>query len=79
MLMSDSWTITEDSLRACLPTRYKNLDLHIYDTIDSTNLKARQLAMDGAPHGTVVLAKQQTSGKEPGSVEVFSLHEKEST
>ena len=31
MLMSDSWTITEDSLRACLPTRYKNLDLHIYD------------------------------------------------
>ena len=63
MLMSDSWTITEDSLRACLPTRYKNLDLHIYDTIDSTNLKARQLAMDGAPHGTVVLAKQQTSGR----------------
>ena len=63
MLMSDSWTITEDSLRACLPTRYKNLDLHFYDTIDSTNLKARQLAMDGAPHGTVVLAKQQTSGR----------------
>ena len=63
MLMSDSWTITEASLRACLPTRYKNLDLHIYDTIDSTNLKARQLAMDGAPHGTVVLAKQQTSGR----------------
>ena len=46
MLMSDSWTITEDSLRACLPTRYKNFDLHNYDTIDSTNLKS-QTAGDG--------------------------------
>ncbi len=63
MLMADSWTITEDSLRACLPAKYKNLDLHIYDTIDSTNLKARQLATEGAPHGTVVMAKQQTSGR----------------
>ena len=63
MLMADSWTITEDSLKACLPSQYKNLDLHIYDTIDSTNLKARQLAMEGAPHGTVVMAKQQTSGR----------------
>ncbi len=63
MLLSDSWIITEDSLKACLPAQYKNLDLHIYDTIDSTNLKARQLAAEGAPHGTVVMAKQQTSGR----------------
>ena len=63
MLLSDSWTITEDSLRACLPAHYKNLNLHIYDTIDSTNLKAKQMALEGAPHGTVVMAKQQTSGR----------------
>ncbi len=63
MLLADSWAITADSLRACLPSQYKKLDLNIYDTIDSTNLKARQLASEGASHGTVVMAKQQTSGR----------------
>ncbi len=63
MLMADSWSITEESLRGCLPAKYKNLNLNIYDSIDSTNLKAKQMALAGAPHGTVVIAKQQTNGR----------------
>jgi BirA family transcriptional regulator, biotin operon repressor / biotin---[acetyl-CoA-carboxylase] ligase len=32
-------------------------------TTDSTNLRARELAMAGAPHGTVVTAGEQTAGR----------------
>ncbi len=33
------------------------------DTLDSTNDRARELAGSGAPHGTVVVAEQQTAGR----------------
>jgi len=37
--------------------------LYWYDTIDSTNTKAKELAKGGAPHGTVIVAGQQTGGR----------------
>jgi len=37
--------------------------VHWYDTIDSTNTEAKRLAAAGAPHGTVVIAGQQTAGR----------------
>lgn len=37
--------------------------LHWYDTIDSTNTRAKQLAAQGAPEGTVVIAGQQSAGR----------------
>ena len=37
--------------------------LYWYDTIDSTNTKAKELAKDGAPHGTVLIAGSQTGGR----------------
>ena len=37
--------------------------LYWYDTIDSTNTKAKELAKDGAPHGTVLIAGHQTGGR----------------
>ena len=37
--------------------------LYWYDTIDSTNTKAKALAKDGAPHGTVLIAGSQTGGR----------------
>lgn len=33
------------------------------DSVDSTNTYAKQLAVQGAPHGTVVLAETQTGGR----------------
>ena len=36
--------------------------LHLRLT-DSTNLRARELALQGAPHGTLVTAREQTSGR----------------
>lgn len=37
--------------------------LHRYDIVDSTQIVARRLAEEGAPHGTVVLAEEQTAGR----------------
>ncbi|MDP2305327.1 MAG: biotin--[acetyl-CoA-carboxylase] ligase [Pseudomonadota bacterium] len=37
--------------------------LHRYDTVTSTQVVARGLAEAGAPHGTVVLAEEQTAGR----------------
>ena len=34
-----------------------------FDTIDSTNTRAKELAAQGAPHGTVLIADQQTGGR----------------
>jgi len=37
--------------------------LYWYDTIDSTNTRAKQMAREGAPHGTVLIAGHQTGGR----------------
>ena len=37
--------------------------IHYFDTIDSTNTYAKQLAANGAPEGTVVIADHQTGGR----------------
>ena len=37
--------------------------IHYFDTIDSTNTHAKELARGGAPEGTVVIADQQTGGR----------------
>ncbi len=34
-----------------------------YDAIDSTNLEAKRKATEGAPHGTLIIADTQTSGR----------------
>lgn len=34
-----------------------------FDELDSTNTKCKQLAREGAPHGTAVIAAHQTAGK----------------
>lgn len=34
-----------------------------YDTIDSTNTRAKAMAHDGAPHGTVLIAGHQSAGR----------------
>ena len=37
--------------------------IYRYQTIDSTNTLAKELAVQGAPHGTVVIAESQTGGR----------------
>lgn len=37
--------------------------VHWFNTIDSTNNEAKRMAQAGAPHGTVLIAGQQTGGR----------------
>ncbi len=37
--------------------------VYFYDSLGSTNDRAMELAADGAPHGTVVVAERQSSGR----------------
>jgi len=37
--------------------------IHIFKTIDSTNHIAKKMAVEGAPHGSVFLAEEQTQGR----------------
>ena len=41
---------------------WKN-SIQFFDTIDSTNTRAKLLAAQGAPHGTVLIADHQTGGR----------------
>ena len=38
-------------------------EIEIHDALASTNDRAKELALAGAPHGTVVLAKRQSAGR----------------
>lgn len=38
-------------------------DIHVFDEVGSTNRVAREMALSGAPEGTVVLAERQSAGR----------------
>lgn len=37
--------------------------IHVFKSLESTNLTAKKMALDGAPAGTVVIAEEQTRGR----------------
>lgn len=52
-----------DQMRPYLPPDIDLNHIQVHDKVTSTNRLAKSLALSGAPHGTVVLANQQTEGK----------------
>lgn len=55
--------VTADEIRSCMQTQWMGSEIHFFETIDSTNNEARRLAEQGAPHGTLLVAENQESGK----------------
>lgn len=55
--------LTQLELAPLLATRELGRTLHHYETIGSTNGEAFKLAQEGAFHGEVVIAEQQTEGR----------------
>ncbi len=54
----------KDAIKSYIPAECPWGDtLYWFDTIDSTNTRAKDLAAAGAPHGTVVIAGQQSAGR----------------
>lgn len=62
-LAGDNDQISEQGIRLLLNDQVKQNGLYVLDTVDSTNLYAKRLALAGGQHGDVVLAKQQTAGR----------------
>ena len=55
--------IYAEEVRADLDTRWLGCEIHDFDTTDSTNRVASELARAGAAHGTAVVAEGQTAGR----------------
>lgn len=54
------------SLQGVVPFLDKGIDaslIEVYDSIDSTNSRAKELAVSGAKHGTVIISNEQTKGR----------------
>lgn len=62
-LAAESDVLSASGIRQYLTGEAKELDLRVFDSVDSTNLVLRALANQGAPEGTVVVAASQTGGR----------------
>ncbi len=74
--------LKKKKLEAVLPVDRFGHELHFHKRIGSTNDEAKRLASDGAAHGTMVVADEQTGGRgragrrwstPPGSAVAMSL------
>lgn len=63
MLESDSDLLSEEGVRLALPEPFSSCPILLCKSVDSTNTLAKRLALDGASHGTIVLAEEQTAGR----------------
>ena len=55
--------LNEDELKSRRRTCWIGEEIHYYEVTDSTNLRAKQLAEEGKPHGTLVVADRQDAGR----------------
>ena len=55
--------MTKEKILAGLDTQWAGCEIVYFDETDSTNRQARLLAMDGARHGTLVIADTQSAGR----------------
>lgn len=56
-------TFNEESFRKHLKTKELAKKIHYFSSVSSTNDMAKELAEQGAPHGTLVIAETQTRGR----------------
>lgn len=55
--------ILAEEVKSRLQTKWVGKDVKYFEMINSTNTKAKQLAEEGASHGTLVIADEQNRGK----------------
>lgn len=62
-LAPESDLLSAQGISTYLTDDLKDLPFHVYKTVASTNDTAKSMALEGAPHGTTVLAFHQSHGK----------------
>lgn len=63
LLVSSPDILTAEEITDKLQTTFIGRNLKHFDTIDSTNIKAKELAGLGEKDGTVIISEEQTSGR----------------
>lgn len=66
VLRDSTEDLTEAGIRNGLSSKYKRNSITVYDSTDSTNLRAKQMLLDlndTKIHGAVIAASQQTAGR----------------
>lgn len=66
LLKEELTLILPHKLKDALNTSYIGKEIHYFREVDSTNEVAKELAKEGAPEGTVVIAEKQRKGKGRG-------------
>lgn len=62
-LLSSPDLLSFEELSENLHTKYIGKNLMYFQTIDSTNNKAKELALNGYPNGTIIISEEQTLGR----------------
>ena len=62
-LLPESDVVSSQSIMTHLDDSNKSLNITVYKEITSTNTVLKELAANGAPEGTVLVAESQTSGR----------------
>lgn len=63
-LTKDNDLISAEGIKIFLNPKYSENYIRVYKTIDSTNKEAKKLLMDNEmPHGTILIAEEQTAGR----------------
>ncbi len=62
-MLSAPDVINVPELESLRNTQWAGCEIHYFESVDSTNTKAKELAEQGHPQGTLVVAERQTLGK----------------
>lgn len=62
-LISSPDILSEYEIKSRLSSKILGKEIVVYDSLPSTNITAKQLAEEGLPEGTVVLAREQKGGR----------------
>lgn len=55
--------MTKEEISSLMNTRWAGRNILYFDITDSTNMRIKQAGDEGAPHGTLAVADQQTAGR----------------
>lgn len=72
MLNAKSDLLSKEGITFFMPEKYRDNKIVVYKTVDSTNISAKRMALEGERHGAVVLAEKQEAGRGRSGKSFFS-------
>lgn len=62
-IISENDVISEDEIKYYLKEYSDDINIMVYDSVDSTNNMLKRMFIDGIPDNTLIIADEQTNGK----------------